>query len=77
MTPAQHLPAIHAETHGQPFPGETRGLLYHGQPLHWRPLLIGGHHDDRDEAIAVLADYFSGVMTQEESIEIIQLYFAG
>ena len=32
---------------------------------------------DRNEAIAVLADYFSGVITQEEAIEIVQIYFAG
>ena len=32
---------------------------------------------DRDEAIAALADYFSGVITQEEALEILQFYFAG
>ena len=31
---------------------------------------------DRDEAIADLADYFSGALTQEEAIAVIQLYFA-
>ena len=32
---------------------------------------------DRDEAITALADYFSGAISKEEAIEIIQLYFAG
>ena len=31
---------------------------------------------DRDEAIAALADYFSGVMTREEAIAVIQIFFA-
>ena len=37
----------------------------------------GNEAIDRDEAIAALADYFSGVMTREEAIEVVQLYFAG
>ena len=32
---------------------------------------------DRNEAIAAVADYFSGVISKEEAIEIVQLYFAG
>ena len=36
----------------------------------------GNETIDRDEAIAALADYFSGVMTREEAIEVVQLYFA-
>ena len=32
---------------------------------------------ERDEAIAGLVDYFSGAITQEEAIAVIQLYFAG
>ena len=37
----------------------------------------GNEAIDRDEAIAALADYFSGVMTREEAIAVVQLYFAG
>ena len=37
----------------------------------------GNEAIDRDEAIAALADYFSGVMTREEAIAVIQLYFDG
>ena len=36
----------------------------------------GNEAIDRDEAIAALADYFSGVMTREEAIAVIQLFFA-
>ena len=36
----------------------------------------GNEAIDRDEAIAALADYFSGVMTREEAIAVLQLYFA-
>ena len=32
---------------------------------------------DRDEAIAAVADYFSGVITREEALEVAKLYFAG
>ena len=32
---------------------------------------------DRDEAIAAVADYFSGVITREEALEVVRLYFAG
>ena len=32
---------------------------------------------DRDEALAAVADYFSGAISKEEAIEIVQLYFAG
>ncbi len=32
---------------------------------------------DRDEALAALADYFSGAISKEEALEIIQLYFSG
>ena len=32
---------------------------------------------DRNEAIAAVADYFSVVISKEEAIEIVQLYFAG
>ena len=32
---------------------------------------------DRDEAIAALADYFSGAITQEEASEVFRRYFAG
>ena len=37
----------------------------------------GNEAIDRDEAITALADYFSGVMTREEAIAVIQLFFAG
>ena len=37
----------------------------------------GNETIDRDETIAALADYFSGVMTREEAIAVIQLFFAG
>ena len=37
----------------------------------------GNEAIDRDEAIAALADYFSGVMTREEALEVVRLYFAG
>ena len=36
----------------------------------------GNEAIDRDEAIAALADYFSGVMTREEAIAVLQLFFA-
>ena len=36
----------------------------------------GNEAIDRDEAIAALAGYFSGVMTREEAIAVIQLFFA-
>ena len=36
----------------------------------------GNETIDRDETIAALADYFSGVMTREEAIAVLQLYFA-
>ena len=36
----------------------------------------GNEAIDRDEALAALADYFSGVMTREEAIAVIQLFFA-
>ena len=36
----------------------------------------GNEAVDRDEAIAALADYFSGVMTREEAIAVLQLFFA-
>ena len=32
---------------------------------------------DRDEAIAAVADYFSGAITQEEALEVVRRYFAG
>ena len=32
---------------------------------------------DRDEALATVVDYFSGVITQEEALEVVRLYFAG
>ena len=31
---------------------------------------------ERDEAIAAVVDYFRGVISKEETIEVIQLYFA-
>ena len=31
---------------------------------------------DRDEAIAAVVDYFNGVISREEAIEVIQVYFA-
>ncbi len=36
----------------------------------------GNEAIDRDEAITALADYFSGGMTREEAIAVLQLYFA-
>ena len=36
----------------------------------------GNEAMNRDEAIAALADYFSGVITREEAIAVIQLFFA-
>ena len=36
----------------------------------------GNEAIDRDEAIAALADYFSGAMTRDEAIAVIQLFFA-
>ena len=32
---------------------------------------------DREEAIAAVSDYFRGLITKEEPIEVIRLYFAG
>ena len=32
---------------------------------------------DRDEALAAVADYFGGAVTQDEVIAVVQLYFAG
>ena len=32
---------------------------------------------DREEAVAAVSDYFGGLITKEETIEIIRLYFAG
>ncbi len=32
---------------------------------------------DRDEALAAVADYFGGAVTQEEALEVFRLYFAG
>ncbi len=32
---------------------------------------------DRDEALATVADYFSGAITQDEAVAVVQLYFAG
>ena len=32
---------------------------------------------DREEAIAAVSDYFRGLITKEETIEVIRLYFAG
>ena len=32
---------------------------------------------DREEAIAAVTDYFRGVISKDETIEIIRLYFAG
>ena len=32
---------------------------------------------DREEAIAAVTDYFRGIITKEETIEIIRLYFTG
>ena len=32
---------------------------------------------DRDEAIAAVVDYFSGVINKEEAIEVVRVYFAG
>ena len=32
---------------------------------------------DRDEALAAVADYFSGAITQEEALEVVRRYFAG
>ena len=36
----------------------------------------GNEAIDRDEAIAAVADYFSGVITREETLEVVRLYFA-
>ncbi len=32
---------------------------------------------DRDEAIAAVVDYFNGVISKEEAIEVVRVYFAG
>ncbi len=32
---------------------------------------------DRDEAIAAVVDYFNGVISKEETIEVVRVYFAG
>ena len=32
---------------------------------------------DRDEALAAVADYFSGAITQEEALAVVRLYFSG
>ena len=32
---------------------------------------------DRAEALAAVADYFSGAITQDEAVAVVQLYFAG
>ncbi len=37
----------------------------------------GNEEIDRDEAIAALADYFGGAISQEQAIGVILLYFAG
>ena len=37
----------------------------------------GNEAIDRDEVLAALADYFSGVVTREEALEVGRLYFAG
>ena len=31
---------------------------------------------DREEAIAAVIDYFDGILTKEETLQIIQLYFS-
>ena len=36
----------------------------------------GNEAIDRDEAVAAIADYFSGVITREEALEVARLYFA-
>ena len=32
---------------------------------------------DREEAVAAVSDYFRGLITKEETIEVIRLYFTG
>ena len=32
---------------------------------------------DRDEAIAAVVDYFNSVISKEEAIEVVRVYFAG
>ena len=39
--------------------------------------LNGNHRIERDEVIKAVADYFRGLITKEEVIEVIKLYFQG
>ena len=45
----------------------------------WLPSLIPvpSKAIDRDEAVAAAVDYFNGVMSKEEAIAVVRIYFAG